>query len=269
MRTSACIVLAVGMAAASAARGDGKPMLQRGIQLYREAAYADSAVMLEHARARGGLAAQERVECAFYLGADYVALSSLAAAKRELRTVLQAEPDYEPPQYTSPKVAALFRDVREELERAPRLRPLPPERRGDALTLRFEPSRTGGRAYGAVQWRWQGEGAWREAPMAHQGAELQATVPVERTGSLEYWADGRAATGAMQAGSAERPLELPVSVGPRLAAGRSDRSRGAKLWWVWTGVGVVAAAGVGVGLYFALRPAPQPTADALFDFQVR
>ncbi|MDB4965285.1 MAG: hypothetical protein JWN44_974 [Myxococcales bacterium] len=270
---SACIALVVWSATASAAPGDGKPLYQRGIQLYREAAYADSAVMLEHARARGGLAPQERVECSFYLGANYVALSSLGAARRELRALLQEEPEYELPQYTSPKVAALFREVKEELERAPRLRPLPPERHGDELTLRFEPSRTGGRAYGAVQWRWRGDGEWREVPMAHKGNELQATVVLERTGGLEYWADARAATGALKAGSAEQPLELPVAVGPRVVASsrndRSHRAGAARLWWVWTGVGALAMAGAGVGLYFALRPTPQPTADAVFDFQVR
>jgi hypothetical protein len=31
----------------------------------------------------------------------------------------------------------------------------------------------------------------------------------------------------------------------------------------------MAAAGAGVGLYFALRPQPVTTADAVFDFQVR
>jgi hypothetical protein len=69
-------------------------------------------------------------------------------------------------------------------------------------------------------------------------------------------------------------------VGPRhsrlpLLAAASDepsshrRSRGARLWWLWTGLGAVGAAGLGVGLYFALRPQPPSTADAVFGFQVR
>jgi hypothetical protein len=257
-----------------AGAGDGTPILRRGIALYREASYAESVAMLEHARARAGLEPAERVECAFYLAAGYVALSSMSAARRELRTVLQAEPDYELPQYTSPKVAALFRDVRDELEKAPRLKPLPPERSGDALTLRFEASRTGGPAFGVVQWRWHGDVAWREAAMSHKGNVLVADVPVERAGALEYFADGRAPNGALQAGSAERPLELPVSTGPKLtlvaAAAAEPRraSTGKRLWWLWTGIGAVAAAGAGVGLYFALRPQPAATADAIFDFQV-
>ncbi len=276
MRSSGILSIAiVGLALvclpAPARAGDGKPLFRRGLELYREASYAESVAMLEHARARGGLEPPERVECAFYLAAGYVALSSPGAARRELRTVLQEAPDYELPQYTSPKVAALFREVKEELENAPRLRPLPPERRGDTLTLRFEASRTGGRAFGTVQWRWRGDAAWREAAMTHQGDNLVADVPVERTGALEYFADGRAPGGVLQAGSAERPLELPVGIGPRLSLIGDAPARRAKvrrLWWLWSGLGAVGAAGVGVGLYFALRPQPAPTADAVFDFQV-
>ena len=240
-------------------------MLRRGLQLYRDAAYAESVALLEQARNKGGLEPAERVECTFYLAAGYVALSSMGAARRELRAVLTEAPDYELPQYTSPKVAALFREVREELERAPRLRPLPPERRGDVLSLRFEPSRTGGRAFGVVQWRWRGEAGWRESAMAHDGDALAADVPVEQAGALEYFAEGRAPNGPLAAGSAQQPLELPVAVGPRASR---ETSKGKKLWWLWTGIAAIGAAGAGVGLYFALRPQPSPTADAVFDFQV-
>jgi hypothetical protein len=219
------------------------------------------------------------VELAFYLGANYVALGSLQAARRELRTVLVEAPDYELPQYTSPKVAALFREVRDDLEKAPRLRPLPPERNGDAMTLRFEASRTGGRAFGVVHFRWHGDGQWRESPMSPRADTLlEARVPVEQVGTLEYWAEGRAPQGALVAGSADRPLELPMAVGPhapRYASteagddGPRHEGGGRRRWWLWTGLGVIGAAGLGVGLYFALRPQPSSTADAVLDFQVR
>ncbi|HEY2745210.1 MAG TPA: hypothetical protein VGL86_11325, partial [Polyangia bacterium] len=248
----ASLVLATSTADPSFGAGDGRPLLRRGIELYREASYAESVAMLEHARTRGGLEPAERVECSFYLAAGYVALSSTGAARRELRAVLQDEPDYELPQYTSPKVAALFREVKDELENAPRLRALPPERRGDVLALRFEASRTGGRAFGVVEWRWRGESGWREAPLYHDGRDgelLHADLTLERAGALEYWAEGRAAAGALSAGSAAAPLELPVVSAPRLAlvaAGPPPPSRARRLWWVWTGIGAVGAAGLGV-----------------------
>lgn len=270
---SVVVAILVACVPALAAAGDSKPLLRRGIALYRDAAYAESVTVLERARAHGGLELNERVECAFYLGAGYVALGSTTAARRELRAVLQDAPDYEVPQFTSPKVAALFADVRDELERAPRLTPLPPERRGERLRLRFEASRTGGRAFGSVQWRWRGEAGWREAPLAHAGGELDAEVTVARGGTLEYWADGRAPNGALQAGSAARPLELPVGEAllPLVAADGAahDRPRGRRLAWLWASLGAVGAAGLGVGLYFALRPQPTTTTDAVFDFQVR
>jgi len=273
---AAAAVAVLACAGTGAHAADGKPLLARGIELYREASYAESVAMLEHARTRGGLEPPERVECAFYLAAGYVALNSPGAARRELRTVLHDAPDYELPQYTSPKVAALFRQVREELENAPRLRPLPPERHGDMLTLRFEASRTGGRAFGSVQWRWRGDERWREAALRHDGDTLVADVRVERTGALDYYADGRAPNGALSAGSAAEPLELPVGVGPALALvgdaalppATTQPRRGRKLAWLWVSLAAVGAAGAGVGLYFALRPQPSPTADAVFDFQV-
>jgi len=274
VRSVAAVVALCLLSTLAYAGGDARLMLRRGISLYRDAAYAESVALLEQARARGALEAPERAECAFYLAAGYVALGSTGAARRELRAVLHDAPDYELPQYTSPKVAALFREVQDELANAPRLQPLVPERHADTLTLRFAASRTGGRAYGVVQWRWRGDGRWREAPMRHAGETLAADVPVERAGTLEYFAEARAPGGPLQAGSPAQPLELPVAVGPQLllvgdAPAHVDRpSRARRLWWLWTGLAAVGAAGAGVGLYFALRPQPSPTADAVFDFQV-
>ncbi|HXU74409.1 MAG TPA: hypothetical protein VN947_34180 [Polyangia bacterium] len=269
MRSLVVMLILILTAATAHGGNEAKLFLRRGMDLYREASYAESVAMLEHARARGGLEPAERVECSFYLAAGYVALGSTAAARRELRAVLRDAPDYELPQYTSPKVAALFREVREELENTPRLKPLPPERHGDALALRFEASRTGGPAFGVVQWRWRGQQRWREAPLRHDGELLVADVTVEHSGALEYYAEGRAPGGALAAGSATQPLELPVVVGATLSLATEPPppSRARKLWWLWTGIGAVGAAGLGVGLYFALRPQPS-TADAVFDFQV-
>jgi len=213
---AACVALSAPAAAGEISRAsDGRAALARGIQLYREASYAESVASLEQARARGGLEPEQSVECAFYLGAGYVALNSVTAARRELKGVLAAQPAYEPPQYTSPKVAALFRDVREELEKQPRLRPLPPERRahsdGGGFVVRFEASRTGGRAFGVVDWRWRGEKNYAEAPLVQSGALLEALLPVTHEGTLEFFAIGQAPSGPLAAGSAEQPLELPVT----------------------------------------------------------
>jgi hypothetical protein len=208
-------VLLLSAASFGAERGDPAMGLQRGIQLYREASYAGSVAALEQARARGGLSSEQSIECAFWLGAGYVALGSTAAARRELKRVLQAAPKYELPEYTSPKVAALFHDVADELERAPRLRPLPPERRPHGgFFVRFEASRTGGRAFGVVAWRWRGERDYHEVALWPSGDVYEAALPIAadgRAGTIEYFAVGQAPSGAIAAGAADKPLELPVA----------------------------------------------------------
>jgi hypothetical protein len=270
-----CILACSGVARAE----DPHLLLHRGIQLHREASYATSVAALEQARQSGLLDGNEQVECAFYLAADYVAMSSMQAARRELRTVLEEQPNYELPPYTSPKVAALFHDVLEELERLPRLRALPPRRKGSVVELWFEPSRTGGTAWGGAQWRFRGEGTWHEAPMVHFGEQLMAVVPIDRNGTLEYWAQARGPQGLAEVASAKRPLELPISgykpaasataMPLVVASSQKEKKSIAKAWWLWTTVGAVAAAGLGVGLYYGLRPPTGGTADAVLDFKVQ
>lgn len=269
-----CLVACSGIARAE----DPHTLLQRGIQLHREASYATSVAALEQSKQSGLLDANEQVECSFYLAADYVAMSSMTAARRELRAVLEAQPNYELPPYTSPKVAALFHDVLEELERLPRLRALPPRRKGAVVELWFEPSRTGGTAWGGAQWRFRGEGTWHEAPMVHFGDQLMARVEIDRNGTLEYWGQARGPQGLAEVGSAKRPLEMPITgykravpaaaVAP-IAAPEKEKKSIAKAWWLWTTVGAVAAAGLGVGLYYGLRPPSNGTADAVLDFKVQ
>jgi hypothetical protein len=281
------------VAAASRANADDpRLLLRRGIKMHREASYAASVAALELARrssSSGELSAIERNEIGFYLAADYVALSSTAAARRELRALFEAQPAYELPPYTSPKVAALCREVQGELERMPRLRALPPRRvDGSRVELWFEPSRTGGTAYGAVSWRWQGEHEWREAPLAHAGDQLVTTIEIDRQGTLEYWAEARGPQGLARSATAERPLELPMTGEQAVPAAPSEHARNlpsvmpapltapapkrksvASAWWLWTTVGAVVATAAGVGLYFGLRPQTGGTADAVLDFKVQ
>lgn len=197
----------------------------------------------------------------------------MQAARRELKQLVSSSPGYELPPYTSPKITALYREVKDELERAPRLKALVPKHSSDALVLLFEPSRTGGISYGAVYWRWQGEREWREAPLAHVGENLTARLPLSRGGTLEYYAETRAPEGLAQAGSPEKPLELPAVVGPTIGpmkeAPPSRKDSIVRKWWLWTSVAAVTSVALGVGLYYGLRPPPAGTADAVLDFQVR
>ena len=281
----AALVLAAPPARAGGrARLDPQALVERGVSLYRDADYAGAVAALERAR-QGHLETEVATECSFYLAAGYVALGSTAAARRELRALLEAQPGYELPQYTSPKVAALFAEVKDALAHSPALRALPPRRLGPTrVELWFQTANENGTAYGAARWRWRGDRDWREAPLAHQSGRLLASLDVDRGGTLEYYAEARGPAGLAEAASADRPLELPVVAAPGMAQSTSTlpgsvalvatherpRKRSiARAWWLWTTVSVVVAAGAGVGLYFALRPPPATTADAVLNFQVQ
>jgi hypothetical protein len=271
------IGVSLGVSASAGENLDSHALLRHGVALAREASFPSSVAALEQARTKGGLSAAESADCAYWLATGYLAMGSTQAARRELRALISDSPGYELPPFTSPKVAALYHEVKEELEKAPRLRALPPKQRREGLSLYFEPSRTGGTAYGAVYWRWQGESRWNEVALVHLGGgeNLTARLDLQRGGTLEYWAEMRAPDGMASAGTRERPLELPVtapvfaveSAPAPVAPPRKDSI--AKKWWLWASLGAISAAGLGVGLYFALRPQPAATADAVLDFQVR
>ena len=104
---------------------------------------------------------------------------------------------------------------------------------------------------------------------------LAADVAVDRAGALEYCAEARAPGGALAGGlggasrsscptwsgrgSRSSAAAAPTAARRRAAGGCGGCGRASAR---------VGAAGLGVGLYFALRPQPSPTADAVFDFQV-
>jgi hypothetical protein len=256
----------------AAATEDAHALLRRGIALSREASFAPSVAALEQARARGPLSPAEEAECEYWLATDYVAIGSTQAARRELSRLITTSPGYDLPLYTSPKVSALYREVHDELERAPRLKPLPPRQTHKGLVLAFEPARTGGIAYGAVYWRWQGEREWREEPLGHSGENLSATLSPSRGGTLEYWAETRAPDGTAAAGSKDKPLEVPAVVPVTLAptgAAPVTRQPIVRQWWLWTSVAAVTSVALGVGLYYGLRAPSTSTADAVLDFQVK
>lgn len=265
-----CVVLAL-LAAATAGSGglahaadptDAPALLRRGIALQREGSWSASIAALEKARA-ATLAPAERVECAFYLGAAYLAIGSEGAARRELAAVLQAQPSFEPPPYTSPKVASLLGEVARELGQAPSLEARPPRRLaasdhvGSGVELSFEPRRAKAPIYGVVRFRMRGDARWDELALQHRtndaDSPLVAEVRPRTAGVLEYYADALSAAGALRAGAVGAPLELPLaSIDPPRKRGPAPKGT-SKLVWLAVPLGVVLGASVGVGLYFGLR----------------
>ncbi|MEO6954430.1 MAG: hypothetical protein ABI321_21715 [Polyangia bacterium] len=248
-------VLWCGRASADA---DAHAQLRRGIELQREASWSASITALERARSTGALSSAERAECGFYLGAAYLAIGSEAAARRELSVVLDLQPGFEPPPYTSPKVASLLGEVARSRATAAQLDPRPPRPSpsSDGLELGFEAHRTKGPVYGVVRFRMRGDALYGSAPLVarspeHDGTQaLVADVKPAHSGVLEYYADALEPAGHLVAGSAERPYALPFT---EPAAHARKPSRGpSKLVWLAIPAGVIVGAAVGLGLYFGL-----------------
>jgi hypothetical protein len=234
----------VPAAVVHAAEPDGHALLQRGIALQRDASWNASIAALERARAGGLGTAAERAECAFYLAAAYVAINSDGAARRELGIVLDERPGFEPPPYTSPKLASLFGEVTRERGRLPVLEARPPRRlqpdatRGSGLELTFDTKHDLTPVYGVVHFRLHGQTDYTEAPLAQRGP-----------GS--FVADALSPLGALRAGTAVSPLELPIGV---IDPPRGKRVRGpSKLVWLAVPLGIVLGVATGLGLYYGLR----------------
>lgn len=254
------LVVSVAPSLAGAAdAADPHAMLRKGIALQREASWAASISTLEKARASGVLSSAERIECAFYLGAAYVAIGSDSAARRELAAVLEAQPSFEPPPYTSPKVASLLGEVSRERAQAPGLDARPPRPTEDGVfELGFDARRARAPIYGVVRFRMRGTKRFAEAPLAvtgegRGGVTVAARVPAPEPGVLEYYADALSSDGALRAGSDAQPLELPVPAGVRLTKPAPHRTSRLQLVWLAIPVGAIVGAGLGLGLYFGLR----------------
>jgi len=245
---------------ARAEPADGHAQLRRGVALQREASWNASIAALEKARASGVLSPAERVDCAFHLAAAYLAIGAEPAARRELDLLLEAQPAFEPPAYTSPKLAALLGEVARTRAAAPWLEARPPHalpadaERGSGVELTFEARRVGPPIYGIVRYRLRGEPAWREAPLQRRaGATDGALVTDVRptaAGVLEYYADALSSAGPLRAGTIAAPLELPLA---HVDPARPRRKGTSKLVWLAIPVGVVLGVGIGVGVYYGLR----------------
>jgi hypothetical protein len=254
----ACALAWLVPASVHAAEPDGHALLQRGIALQRDASWNASIAALERARAGGLATAAERAECAFYLAAAYLAISSDGAARRELAIVLDERPGFESPPYTSPKLASLFGEVTRERARLPVLDARPPRRlqpdetRGSGLELSFDTKHELKPVYGVVRFRMRGQADYAEAPLAQRGpGAFVAEVRPPQTGVLEYYADALSPMGALRAGSAMSPLELPTGA---IDPPRGKHARGlSKLIWLAVPLGIVLGVGTGLGLYYGLR----------------
>jgi len=255
---------------------DARAALKRAEAQYTEAQYAESVAALDEILARSDLPAELRREATLFLGMGHLALGHDEAARARFREVLEADEKYALPRYTSPKIRALFEQVRQEVHASPVLSPLPPVTTPaasgpDHVRLRFRAERLGTRTATAY-WRRRGQLEWSRttlrAPAAGDGMpELSAEPPLGAAADavglssdfdLEYYADVREGERVLaRAGTAEQPLEMRVRV--RGGTSRENSNGGSnferpfyKRWWFWTIAGV-AVAGAATVVYLGTR----------------
>ncbi|HJZ88272.1 MAG TPA: hypothetical protein VKN99_24025 [Polyangia bacterium] len=236
---------------------DPAAALKHAEALYADAQYPEAVAALDELLARRDLAPAARLEATLYLGMGQLALGNEQAARARFQELLEANPAYELPRYTSPKIRALFDQIRAQVQGGPRLEALPPLAEAAAsgpgpVRLRFHAERLagGGTQRALVYWRRSGQRDWSEIALAGQ-TELSAEPPLAATSEpatdfdLEYYAEIQEGPLVLaHAGTAAQPLVVHVPAPARgLAGSQSAAAPFYKRWWFWSAVGLVAVGG--------------------------
>lgn len=118
-------------------------LVTKGVELYKAGDYQRSLESLQKALAPGGkLTREEQIEAHKYSGFDQVALGNTVAAKESFRQALKVSPTLTlDPAYVSPKIIAVFDEVKAALKPPPpKPESRPPSRMGFALRSLLLPS---------------------------------------------------------------------------------------------------------------------------------
>ena len=119
------IIAAAGATSAAGAAGDAA--LARAKDLYLSAAYKDALMVLSNVKA--DVSASEAIEAAEYRVFCLLALNRRAEADAAIQGMVEADPFYQPSEaQVSPRIRAVFRDVRRSV--------LPPSRSARTPTPR-------------------------------------------------------------------------------------------------------------------------------------
>lgn len=188
-------------------------------------------------------------------------------ARQAFERLLQAEPDHELPKGTSPKIRALFDEVRAAQKPVKviheRIATAQSGKRLD-VRARFEELPAGAKP--RLYYRRAGSENYNSTPFLIEGSDSVAKVPAyelpAETGEygLEYYLEVGDAAGRRVAGMGDALAPLRVRVSGEEPKGQPDPTPPAaapseawyQKWWVWTIVGVVVVgAGVGAGVALA------------------
>jgi len=146
MREKGFLILTVLLAlSAVLAWGEETPgtLVAKGVELYKAGEYQRSLEALQKVLSPGGkLTREEQIEACKYIGFDQVALGNTVAAKESFRQALKLSPTLTlDPAFVSPKIIAVFEEVKTALKPPPPPSgSKPPSRMGFALRSLIVPS---------------------------------------------------------------------------------------------------------------------------------
>lgn len=248
---------------------------------YQGLRYDDLLVVVERILSRSEATAKERMRAYYLQGSALAAMNRQLDAETSFRFLLRGEPDWDIPQDTPPKIAAVFRKVqveeraiREETKRSERERIIarlnltggPTQARhvgGTAMELRFALKDPDGAVrHMRLSFRRDTASAFSSTPATRDAAGAwKAQIPASATESevdytMEYFLEAIGQDGAplVALGSADKPLALHVERG--LVSGPFYSTP-----WFWIIAGSAGLAVSGAAAAVAIIATQPPQSD--------
>jgi tetratricopeptide (TPR) repeat protein len=241
--------------------------IEGAMQLYQNAQFAESLAILDKVvrQTTDPLALKQ---AKLYLAMNFLALGNDARAKSAFQELLDLDPDFELPTFSSPSVRQFYARVKADYKIIPVITHTPPVDvdavKGAAFDITVKRMRPGYEAQ--LFYHTPGAASFSRVDLSRvQGDAYVARLPTalllhDQGYSLEYYiavSEGPAHVLA-QLRSAASPYVVPVAVPVQLRVGPPVY----KKWWFWTAVGGAAVVAAAVVTTVVITSQTPPTGEA-------
>jgi hypothetical protein len=249
------------------------PSMKEAEQLYQHAEFAKSILMLDKLL-RSALDVPQKKQARLYMALNFLALGNDARARSAMQDLLDLDPDFVLPTFSSPSVRAFFQTVKSTYKIIPQIEHNPPStidaKVGVELHVTLARMRTGYQP--KLFFRARGTPYYSNIDLRQaNGDDYSATLPpailLKPEGyALEYFVvvtEG-ADTPLVQLRDPQAPFSVPVDV-PVVLEAKPVHKR----WYFWVALsGAVLVAGGVTAAVVLTRPQANPYGDAnvLFRF---
>ncbi len=241
--------------------------LDGAIQLYQNARFAESISVLDKVfRAATDLGVKKQAK--LYLGMNFLSLGNEPRAQQMFRDLLDLDPDFELPTFSSPSVRQFYQHVKGEYKIIPVPTHTPPPQLDapKGADLHFDIQRMRPKYQATLYYRAQGASSFSRIDLSHTSGDayvgrLPPALLVKDKGyALEYFVvitEGPVRVLA-ELRSDSNPFVVPVSVPVQMQTGTPVY----KKWWLWTIIGGALAIGGGVTTAVVLTSQTPPSGQA-------